>query len=118
VQLTVKTLNGEIQVEGFETEHPELAIFEKDAMRVCDGVKVGRWWTVSHIPTGKAVIEGLLTKDLALATVKMLRAMKIPFSSERMEPFELSMYQAAASIMADAYFDALNPTEKGMNENG
>ena len=71
------TPEATVEVEAFETSHPELAIHEisvrpgpsaateGEASEI--GAEVGKVWAVSHVPSGDLVIYGLLTKDLAIA---------------------------------------------------
>jgi hypothetical protein len=112
----------EVEVEAFTTNHPELAIHKmeilqwknphEDATPVTGNV-LGSVWAVTHIPSGELVIYGLLTEDLAKATADMLTASGIQFGPGHTKPYLLDSYQAAASLMADAYFEQFFKNERG-----
>ena len=105
-----------VQVEAFETDHPELAIHEISLHPASENETrsgVGKVWAVSHIPSGELVISGLLTKDLATSTAAMLTATGFPFGPGLSRAYLLDAFQAAASLMTDVYFSILHKNERG-----
>jgi hypothetical protein len=105
-----------VQVEAFETSHPELAIHEisvHPASEAERGSEVGKVWAVSHIPSGELVISGLLTRDLATSTAEMLTATGFQFSPGQPRAYLLDSFQAAASLMTDVYFSISRQNERG-----
>jgi len=117
------TPEATVEVEAFETSHPELAIHEisvrpgpsaateGEASEI--GAEVGKVWAVSHVPSGDLVIYGLLTKDLAIAAAAMLTASGLEFGPGHAMPYLLDSSQAAASLMADVYFSIFCHSERG-----
>ena len=109
-----------VQVEAFETSHPELAIHEisvhPHTSAASEGeidADVGKVWAVSHIPSGDLVIYGLLTKDLATAAAAMLTATGLQFGPGYPRTYLLDSFQAAASLMTDVYFSIFCHNERG-----
>jgi hypothetical protein len=123
VPKTQHTPDTVLEVEAYVTNHPELAIHKLNVRNWvnCDvkdqapafGEVLGQVWSVTHIPSGEIVIYGLLTEDLAKATVDMLTASGIKFGPGFTKPYLLDSYQAAASLMADTYFEQFFKNERG-----
>lgn len=119
MKLTVFALPGvPLQVEAEVTENPELAIFP---MKVADLPNLvsgatsvarasaatpvkGMVWAIGHIPTGTIVLYGMLTRDLAIETSRMLTASGYEFGQGKRPEFELDAFQAAVAMMTDLYF--------------
>jgi phosphohistidine phosphatase SixA len=107
MKLTIHTDDGQTkEVEAFPTESPEIAIHEI-ALRDSENHEVGKVWNISHIPTGKALLANLLTKDLAQSAVSMLIMSGIKFEGQTKIPFLIDAFQGAANLMTDAYFSAV-----------
>ena len=112
-----------VEVEAFETSHPDLAIHEisvrpqpsteSEGESPEIGAEVGKVWAVAHVPSGDLVIHGLLTKDLATAAAAMLTASGLQFGPGHTKPYLLDSFQAAASLMTDVYFSIFCHSERG-----
>ena len=104
MKFSVHVRNSQVEVEGFPTDHPELAIHEIAVPTGDDAPRLGTVWAVSHVPTGTVIIHGLLTRELATMTARMLCASGIKFGPGHRLPYVLDLFQAAAQAMSDAYF--------------
>jgi hypothetical protein len=113
----------EIEVDAVETDNPELAIHRITVGKTPKGtpaatvalaprndgaVPIGEVWAVTHIATGKVLLHGLLTPDLAQAAARML-SLSGNLAGAGRTPYFVDAFQAAASLMADCYFSVLCP---------
>lgn len=121
MKLKIHLVAGTVEVEAFETSHPELAIHQINVRDLANGESgktelgrtLGKTWAVTHIPSGKPIIFGLLSKDLATMTAEMLTASGYEFGPGKPVPFVVDSFQAAASLMTDCYFSTFYQHERG-----
>ena len=120
------TPQTENEVEAEQTGNPELAIFQMDVReRIGErdqmeeqisrsiprlGPPVGQAWGLAHIASGKLLIHGLLTRDLALAVAQMFGNVDPAINSQK--NFEVHFLQTCVSVITDLYFAAVKGTAK------